>query len=65
MEQIVDRHDQADDLGRSQHLLREGGAFYDSYRHWLTATPGAELAPGGGIVTERGTPSSRTSSATA
>lgn len=38
MEQIVARHDQAVISG-SQHLLREGGAFYDPRAHWLTASP--------------------------
>ena len=42
MEKIVDRHDQAVIAG-TQHLLREGGAFYDADAHWLTAAPGDQL----------------------
>lgn len=42
IEHIVDRHDQALISG-GQHLLREGGAFYEPGRHWLTADTGAPL----------------------
>jgi hypothetical protein len=42
MEAIVARHDQAIISG-SQHLLREGGAFYEPDAHWLTASQGAQL----------------------
>jgi hypothetical protein len=40
--QIVDRHDQAVISGEA-HVLREGGAFYEPGRHWLTATNAGEL----------------------
>jgi hypothetical protein len=36
------RHDQVL-ISRQAHTFREGGAFYDSSRHWLTATTDAEL----------------------
>jgi hypothetical protein len=42
MTTIVDRHDQAV-ISTDAHALREGGAFYDSAAHWLTATSRAEL----------------------
>ena len=42
IEQIVDRHDQAVISGEA-HVLREGGAFYDDSRHWLTSTSPPEL----------------------
>jgi hypothetical protein len=42
MERIVDRHDQAVISGEA-HVLREGGAFYDGSRHWLTATDERKL----------------------
>jgi hypothetical protein len=42
IEQLVDRHDQAVISGEA-HILREGGAFYDRSRHWLTATDAPEL----------------------
>ncbi|HEY7107532.1 MAG TPA: hypothetical protein VH986_14085 [Acidimicrobiia bacterium] len=38
METLVARHDQAV-VSLDAHLLREGGAFYDPDRHWLTAPP--------------------------
>jgi hypothetical protein len=37
MEQIVARHDDVL-VSDVQHVLREGGAFYEPDRHWLTAT---------------------------
>jgi hypothetical protein len=42
METILARHDQML-ISRQPHMLREGGAFYDSDRRWLTATDGSEL----------------------
>jgi hypothetical protein len=42
MEHLVARHDEAV-LSREAHLLREGGAFYDADRKWLTATDGREV----------------------
>jgi hypothetical protein len=42
MATIVDRHDEVL-ISRQTHLLREGGAFYDSRRHWLTATTDSQL----------------------
>ena len=57
---IVARHDQAV-ISREAHLLREGGAFYDPGRHWLTATTGAPAPPGGADrSTTPATPSSPT-----
>jgi hypothetical protein len=53
MQKIVDRQDQAVISG-SQHLLREGGAFYDADAHWLTAAPGAQLDRAAGIVHDAG-----------
>jgi len=52
MEQIVARHDQAIISG-SQHLLREGGAFYGPHAHWLTASP-AQLGRAARIVHDAG-----------
>lgn len=42
METILARHDQML-ISRQPHMLREGGAFYDADRRWLTATDGSEL----------------------
>ena len=42
MATIVARHDQLV-ISRQTHMLREGGAFYDANRHWLTATTPAQL----------------------
>ena len=53
MATIVARHDQAIVSG-SQHLLREGGAFYDPNAHWLTAAPGAQLDRAVHIVHDAG-----------
>jgi hypothetical protein len=53
IEKIVDRHDQAVISG-SQHLLREGGAFYDPDAHWLTAARGAQLDHAAQIVHDAG-----------
>jgi hypothetical protein len=36
------------------HLFREGGAFYDPDRHWLTATTGQELRKAVRIVGDAG-----------
>ena len=43
MATIVSRHDDVV-ISRQNHMLREGGAFYDSRLHWLTATTDAQLA---------------------
>jgi hypothetical protein len=53
IEHIVDRHDQAVISGEA-HVLREGGAFYDSSRHWLTATSDKELHQAAAIVHQAG-----------
>jgi hypothetical protein len=42
MEHLVSRHDEAV-LSLEAHLLREGGAFYDPERRWLTATDPTEV----------------------
>ncbi len=60
IERIVDRHDQAVISGEA-HVLREGGAFYEPSRHWLTATSTRELHQAVQIVDDGETPSSRTS----
>ena len=53
IEQIVDRHDQAVISGEA-HVLREGGAFYDDSRHWLTSTSPRELHRAVRIVQDAG-----------
>jgi hypothetical protein len=42
METILARHDEML-ISRQTHMLREGGAFYDADRKWLTATTDTEL----------------------
>jgi hypothetical protein len=53
MEALVARHDQAV-ISTEGHLLREGGAFYDPDRHWLTATTGHQLQRAAGIIGDAG-----------
>jgi len=53
MATIVARHDEVL-ISRQVHALREGGAFYDSSRHWLTATTDAQLARAVGIARATG-----------
>jgi hypothetical protein len=53
METIVARHDQLV-ISRQTHLLREGGAFYDSRRRWLTATTSAQLRVAARIADKAG-----------
>ena len=53
IERIVDRHDQAVISGEA-HVLREGGAFYEPGRHWLTATNDSELQRAITIVHDAG-----------
>jgi hypothetical protein len=53
IEHIVDRHDQAVISGEA-HVLREGGAFYDPSRHWLTATDASELHRAVAIIDDAG-----------
>ena len=53
IERIVDRHDQAVISGEA-HVLREGGAFYDTSRHWLTTTSDTELHQAVAIVDQAG-----------
>jgi hypothetical protein len=53
MAQIVAREDQVL-ISRQTHMLREGGAFYDSTRHWLTATTPAQLREAVRIAHESG-----------
>ena len=53
METLIARHDQAV-VSTEGHLLREGGAFYDADRHWLTATSGPELRRAVRIVGDAG-----------
>ena len=53
IERIVDRHDQAVISGEA-HVLREGGAFYDDSRHWLTSTSPRELHRAVRIVQDAG-----------
>ena len=42
IEALADRHDEAV-ISNEAHLLREGGAFYEPSRRWLTVTSDAEL----------------------
>jgi len=42
IERVVARHDEAVISGEA-HILREGGAFYEPARHWLTTTNASEL----------------------
>jgi hypothetical protein len=51
--QLVDRHDQAVISGEA-HVLREGGAFYNPDRHWLTVTSDSELGRAVDIVHDAG-----------
>ena len=53
MTAIVERHDQLV-ISRQSHMLREGGAFYDSREHWLTATTKSQLRDALGIARESG-----------
>ncbi len=53
METLISRHDQAV-VSMEGHLFREGGAFYDPDRHWLTATTGQELRKAVRIVGDAG-----------
>jgi hypothetical protein len=53
MEALISRHDDAL-ISREAHVLREGGAFYDSSRHWLTATDDAEVRRAVQIVDRAG-----------
>jgi hypothetical protein len=53
MEAIIARHDQAVISGEA-HVLREGGAFYDDARHWLTSTSPRELHRAVRIVQDAG-----------
>jgi hypothetical protein len=50
---IVARHDQAV-ISVEAHALREGGAFYEPGRHWLTATTERERDRAVEIVADRG-----------
>ncbi|MEX1006547.1 MAG: hypothetical protein WD271_01730 [Acidimicrobiia bacterium] len=49
IETLVDRHDQAV-ISLEGHLLREGGAFYEPNRHWLTAVSDEQLRRAARIV---------------
>jgi hypothetical protein len=53
MQAILARHDQAV-ISVDAHTLREGGAFYDSSRQWLTATGTDELHRAVTIVADHG-----------
>ncbi len=53
METLVARHDQAV-ISLEGHLLREGGAFYDPGRHWLTAPTTDDLPRAARIVRDAG-----------
>ena len=53
IEHIVDRQDQAVISGEA-HVLREGGAFYNASRHWLTTTSDTELHQAVAIVDQAG-----------
>jgi hypothetical protein len=53
MTTITARHDEAI-ISRDAHALREGGAFYESGRHWLTATSQHDFERAVAIVREAG-----------
>jgi hypothetical protein len=53
MEALVARHDQAV-VSVEGHLLREGGAFYEPGRHWLTAPTVDDLPRAADIVRDAG-----------
>jgi hypothetical protein len=53
MERILARHDEML-ISRQPHMLREGGAFYDPERRWLTATDDHELRQAVRIAHEAG-----------
>jgi hypothetical protein len=52
-ETLVARHDDAV-ISMEGHLLREGGAFYEPKRHWLTAVTDAQLHEAARIVERAG-----------
>jgi hypothetical protein len=52
-EAIIARHDAALISGEA-HVMREGGAFYDPSRHWLTATDPAQFRRALSIVDRAG-----------
>jgi hypothetical protein len=54
METILARHDDML-ISRQTHLLREGGAFYDVDRKWLTATTPEQLRQAVAIAAESDT----------
>ena len=53
VERVVVRDDQLV-ISRDAHFLREGGAFYDGDRHWLTATTPRQLRNALQIARESG-----------
>ena len=53
MERVLARHDEAV-ISTDAHLFREGGAFYEPGRHWLTAITGADLRRAAAIVSAAG-----------
>jgi hypothetical protein len=53
MEHLLARHDQAV-ISLEGHLLREGGAFYDADRHWLTASSDRQLRRAVAILSDAG-----------
>ena len=53
MSALVARHDAAL-ISTEAHVLREGGAFYEPQRHWLTATDTAQLHRAARIVAGAG-----------
>jgi hypothetical protein len=53
MEALLARHDQAV-VSTDAHLLREGGAFYEPDRHWLTATSDRDLRRAAEVVARAG-----------
>jgi hypothetical protein len=52
-------HDGTVLVSREQHVLREGGAFYDGRARWLTATTPQDLAAAAEIATEVDAPAMR------
>jgi hypothetical protein len=53
MERVLARHDDAV-ISTDAHLFREGGAFYEPGRHWLTAVTATDLRRAAAVVSNAG-----------
>jgi hypothetical protein len=56
---VLQPHDGTVLVSREQHVLREGGAFYDGRARWLTATTAKDLESAAEIATEVDAPALR------